>query len=331
LRSVGVVFDTFDLESIEVLRGPQGVLFGRNVTGGALLVNTSDPSFEPKTTFKVAAESGFRGTGANYIAQGSTTGTLIEDTLAGKIAVYYNDDKGWFENTLADGSRTDFGASDTFIVRPAITWTPSDSLSITAKYEYGEFSGDGPASQSHTNGAGFDGAIVNFSRNSFDFSVNEDTFNDSQWQNFVVETNLDVSFGNGQITNIFGYREFENNVLSDLDSTFLSLFDAEVETEQEQISNELRFNGQFGKWNVTTGLFYFQQELIYAETRFLLEDIFAGFGLPPIIIPGGGTQEQETFGLFSQVEYAVNVTAMKKKRLTLLLLFRGYKPIRIVV
>jgi len=121
----GVVFDTFDLESIEVLRGPQGVLFGRNVTGGALVVNTTDPSFESKTTFKVAAESGFRGTGANYFIQGSTTGTLIEDTLAGKIAVYYNDDKGWFENTLADGSQTDFGASDTFIIRPAVTWTPN--------------------------------------------------------------------------------------------------------------------------------------------------------------------------------------------------------------
>ena len=234
----GVVFDTFDLESIEVLRGPQGVLFGRNVTGGALLVNTTDPSFEPKTTFKVAAESGFRGTGANYFIQGSTTGTLIEDTLAGKIAVYYNDDKGWFENTLSDGSQTDFGASDTFIIRPAVTWTPTDNISITAKYEYGEFSGDGPAAQSHTNGSGIDGQVVNFDRNSFDFSINEGTFNDSEWQNLVVETNVDISFGDGRITNIFGYRDFSNEALSDIDATPFRIFDGEINIDQDQISHD---------------------------------------------------------------------------------------------
>jgi len=302
----GVVFDTFDLESIEVLRGPQGVLFGRNVTGGAVLVNTTDPSFEPKTTFKAAAESGFRGTGANYFIQASTTGALIEDTLAGKVAVYYNDDKGWFENTLADGSRTDFGASDTFIIRPAITWTPSESISVTAKYEYGEFSGEGPAVQSHTNGAGIDGQVSNFSRNSFDFSVDEETFNESEWQSLTVETNIDVSFGDGRITSLFGYRDFNNDLLSDVDATFLSIFHAEVVTEQEQISTELRFNGQFGKWDLTTGLFYFEQDLSYSETRFLFEDFLANFDLPAVVLPGGGIQDQQTFGIFAQTEYHVN-------------------------
>lgn len=304
----GVVFDTFDLKSIEVLRGPQGVLFGRNVTGGALIVNTTDPGFEPKTTLKVAAESGFRGTGANYFIQGSTTGTLIEDTLAGKIAVYYNDDKGWFKNTLADGSKTDFGASDTFIIRPAITWTPSESLSITAKYEYGEFSGDGPAAQSHINGieAQQENAVGDFRRNSFDFSVNENTFNDSEWQNLVIETNLDVSFGDGRITNIFGYREFDSDAFSDIDATSQRIFDGEVVIQQEQISNELRFNGQFGKWNITTGLFYFEQDLSYSETRFLLEDFFSTLGLPALTLPGGGIQDQQTFGIFAQTEYQVN-------------------------
>jgi len=311
----GVVFDAFDLESIEVLRGPQGVLFGRNVTGGAVVVNTSNPSFETSTKFKVAAESGFRGTGANYYAQGSTTGTLIEDTLAGKIAIYYNDDKGWFENTLADGSQTDFGESDTLIVRPALTWTPNDRTSITAKYEYGEFSGDGPAAQSHANSIEADAAraanididsIQDFSRDSFDFSVNENTFNNSEWHNFSLETNIDVSFGNGQITNILGYREFSNDALSDLDATFVRIFDAAVTTEQDQISNELRFNGQFGKWNITTGVFYFEQDIAYAETRILFEDALANFNLPATVLTGGGIQEQRTFGIFAQTEYQVN-------------------------
>lgn len=302
----GIVFDTFDLQSIEVLRGPQGVLFGRNVTGGAIVINTTDPSFESSTKFKVAAESGFRGTGANYYVQGSTTGTLIKDKVAGKLAVYYNDDNGWFENTLADGSKTDFGANDTFIIRPALTWTPNDTISITAKYEYGEFSGDGPAAQSHINGSGVEGQIRNFDRDSFDFSINEGTFNESSWHNFSLKTDIDVAFGDGQITNILGYRQFNNEALSDIDASPLNIFNGEVITDQEQTSNELRYNGQFGNWNITTGLFYFQQDIAYSERRILLEDFLANFNLPPSISTGGGILDQETFGVFTQVEYQIN-------------------------
>lgn len=300
--NTGVVFDTFDIDSIEILRGPQGVLFGRNVTGGAVVLNTSDPSFEASTKIKIAAESGFRGTGENFIIQGSTTGTLIEDTLAGKIAVYYNDDQGWFENIQLDGSKTDFGENDSLIIRPALTWTPSDIVSVTAKYEYGEFSGDGPAAQSHTNGFGVDGQVVNFDRNSFDFSINDGTFNDSQWNNLSLETNIDVAFGDGRITNIFGYRDFESTAFSDIDATPLSIFHGEIIIEQDQISNELRYNGQFGKLNVTTGLFYFEQDIAYAETRFLGENTF----LVPFVASGGGTIEQRTIGLFAQAEYEIN-------------------------
>jgi len=98
----GVVFDTFDLASVEVLRGPQGVLFGRNVTGGAVLVNTSDPQNEFGASARVAVESGLRGTGENYTAQGVVTGPIIGDVLSAKVALYYNDDGGFFENSLAD-------------------------------------------------------------------------------------------------------------------------------------------------------------------------------------------------------------------------------------
>lgn len=304
--NAGVIFDTFDLESVEILRGPQGVLFGRNVTGGAVVLNTSDASFEQQTKFKASVESGFRGTGTNYYLQGTTTGTLVEDKLAGKLAVYYNDDGGWFENTRADGSKVDFGASDTLILRPSITWTPNDQTKITVKYEHGEFDGDGPAAQSHVNGSGVPGQVRNFSRDSFDFSVNDGTFNTSEWNNFVAEAAFDVSFGDGQIVNVFGYRDFSNLGLSDIDATSSSIFHAEFGTEQDQISNELRYNGQFGKWNVTTGAFYFKQDLAYSEVRFILQDFFESIGGAVSIRPGGGVLDQRTLGLFAQAEYEVN-------------------------
>ncbi|MBL4671357.1 MAG: TonB-dependent receptor [Arenicella sp.] len=304
--NAGVIFDTFDLESVEILRGPQGVLFGRNVTGGAVILNTGDPDFEQTTKFKAAVESGLRGTGANYYLQGATTGTLIKDKLAGKLAIYYNDDKGWFENTLADGSKVDFGANDTLILRPSITWLPNDSSEITVKYEHGEYSGAGPAAQSHTNGAGVDGQVRNFSRDSFDFSVNEGTFNDSEWDNLTVEANFDVAFGDGRITNVLGYREYSSLGLSDIDASSARIFDAEFGYEQDQISNELRYNGQFGKWNITTGLFYFEQDLKYSEVRFILQDFFESIGGSTSVRPGGGVLDQRTIGVFATADFEVN-------------------------
>jgi len=67
----GVILDTFDLEGIEILRGPQGLLFGRNVTGGAVLVNTRDPSHEYSARVKAGVETGLQTTIA-----GSVTGSI---------------------------------------------------------------------------------------------------------------------------------------------------------------------------------------------------------------------------------------------------------------
>ena len=83
--SFGVVLDTFDLESIEILRGPQGLLFGRNVTGGAVLVRNARPTGEFGFKGKVGVtddeefEVGF-----------AVEGALVEDKLAAKLAVLRN-------------------------------------------------------------------------------------------------------------------------------------------------------------------------------------------------------------------------------------------------
>ncbi|MEM1260792.1 MAG: TonB-dependent receptor [Pseudomonadota bacterium] len=290
----GVITDTFDLESVEALRGPQGVLFGRNVTGGAILINTMDPTDEFVFQGKVAAESGARGTGANFYAQAVLSGPIMEDVLSGKIAVYQNEDDGWFENGF-DGQP--FGENQTTVVRGALKFTPNDVLELILKYETGDTEGEGPAGQSHTNGFGVDGQIVNFDRDSFDFSIDERGSNDSEWDQFIVEANIGVPFGDGTITNIFGWREFAQLTTSDIDSTPAFLFHADASIEQDQVSNELRYNGTFfdGALNFTTGAFFFEQNINYGEARRLLGGASTQ--------DGGGVQDHRTIGLFVQGDY----------------------------
>ncbi len=297
--NAGVIFDTFDLESVEILRGPQGVLFGRNVTGGAVLLNTADPSFNPGVKGKFAVESGLRGTGLNSYAMGSVTGALVEDKIAAKLALYYNKDDGWFDNILPTGGTETFGESETYIIRPSLKFTPSDSVEFILKFEHGNSEGDGPAAQSHTNGSGVDGQIVNFDRESFDFSIDERGFNDAQWTHIIAETNIDVAFGDGTITNIFAWREFSQFGSSDIDSSPAFLFHADFGTEQDQISNELRYAGRFNDtFDLTAGLYYFSQNLAYDEGRRIL-----GGALTQ---DGGGIQDHRSFGAFAQIDYDIS-------------------------
>jgi iron complex outermembrane receptor protein len=298
----GVIFDTFDLESIEVLRGPQGVLFGKNATGGAVLINSADPSFEFGAKAKFALESGLRGTGANYYAMGSVTGPIVADKLAAKLGLYYNNDEGWFENVLTGDN---VGKADTFIVRPSFKFAPTNNAEIIVKLEHGESGGDGPVGQSHTNGFGVDGQIVNFDRNSFDSANDERGFTDADWNHAIVEANFDVAFGNGTITNIFAWREFYQAGTSDIDSTPSSLFHADFVTDQDQISNELRYAGTFGNVDLTTGLFYFTQNLGYDEGRNLLGAL-TPTGAPALTQHGGGIQDHDTLGAFVNLDYQFN-------------------------
>jgi len=274
--TAGVLFDQFDLESVEVLRGPQGLLFGRNVTGGAVLLNTTRPSFEARGRAKVSYESG------NNFTAGAVYSGPLSDTIAFKLGVHYNNDGGWFTN-LATGE--DHGEAETLIVRPAITFRASDSVELTLRYEHGDSEGDGPASQNH----GL------FGRDTFDFSIDETGDYDLKWDQAMAELNIDVGFGEGTITNLFAWRNSDSSSLGDIDASPSFLFHAPAATSTEQFSNELRYSGRFDdKLDVTVGLFYFKQDLDYFERR----QIVGG----AIDISGGGIQEQTTKAIFGSFD-----------------------------
>ncbi|MGH8196325.1 MAG: TonB-dependent receptor [Woeseiaceae bacterium] len=271
----GVVLDRFDMASVEVLRGPQGLLFGRNVTGGAVLIQTTRPSDDFSVNAKVAAE-----TGLNQYVSAVVSGPL-SDAAGGKLAVYYNKDDGWHKN-LATGQ--EHGAAETKMFRAAFDIAPNDTFDAILRYEHGDSDGDGPASQN----AGL------FSADSFDFAIDEPGFYDASWDQVILETTFDVALGDGEIVDILGYREYSNRTLGDIDSSPFFVFHALSTTDHSQWTNELRYSGSFGNVYLTTGVFYMRQDLAYFEQRLI----------PPagLDITGGGFQDMDSVGIFSQAD-----------------------------
>ncbi|MEM6832338.1 MAG: TonB-dependent receptor [Pseudomonadota bacterium] len=280
----GVVFDVFDLDSVEVLRGPQGLLFGRNTTGGAVLVNTANPTDELSIKARASVDGPVddgRG-GNNYIIQGAISGPIVADTLNAKIAAYYRDDTGYFRNQF-DGSKQ--GVSETVIVRGALAFLPSKTVRMLAKVEYFDSDGDGAVAQNR----GL------FPRNSFQLSLDNDGFYRTDYLLASLRTDIDVGFGDGSITNIFGYRDFSTRTDNDIDALPDSIFNSKTGLEQDQISNELRYNGRFKAFDVTGGFFFFNQDVAYDEDR----------GFPVAVQFGGGMQDHTVIGLFAQTDWDV--------------------------
>ncbi|MCO1335037.1 TonB-dependent receptor [Microbulbifer sp. OS29] len=308
--NAGVVTDLFDLEGIEVLRGPQGLLFGRNVTGGAVVVKTARPSEEFSSRFKFSTTDNL-----DMVAAGSINGA-ISDTVNGRLTVYYNDDRGWFENVATGNDNA--GASDSWFVRPSFSIQLNETSELIVRMEHGRMDSDGVVAQNRGNEAyvipvgdtyiGYPSAtqiaeamgILDWdnSEDSFEVAQDEEGYQKDEWSQIITEFNKDIEFGDGTITNILAWREYEARGLGDIDSLPIVGFHADSAVEQSQLSNELRYAGRFGRTALTTGAYWFSQDVSYLENRLL-----AG-GL--IDWTGGGEQDHSTYGVFAQADIDLN-------------------------
>ena len=310
----GVVIDTFDLESVEVLRGPQGLLFGRNVTGGAVVLRNQRPNGEFGARFRVGATDE-----EQVNIAGAIEGSLVEDKLAAKLVVYYDDDRGYFKNVnqtftgpqvaifpiapapypiqgfyIDPATRSQVGALETTLVRPSFVWTPTDNTDVFLSVEIGKTEGDGAVWTNVTQQR--DGDIANFST-----SADEIGFTDIEWTQVVLEFNI-AEVGNGTLTNIFGTRSVDAKSGADIDGTYFPLFTVPGITDQDQISNELRWSGSFtDNWYATLGLYYFDQDVEYRESLYIISGV-------PFTVALGGDMQAENFGVFWNNDFILNDT-----------------------
>lgn len=247
--NAGALGDLVDVEAVEVLRGPQGTLYGHNVTGGVVVLRTRLPGDDCEVQGRVAIEAGPKAIGAAVVS-----GPLLPGILSARLAVQGSHDDGWLHNGY---THQPFGKDASRTARLSLRFTPGPAFEAILRAEDGRETGDGPAGQNH----------ALFSRSSFAFAIDNPGYAKTKWRQLSLETHWHVPFGDGTVTNIAGMRAVEVGWGADIDSTPAFVFHTRVLNVQRQRSEEVRFAGRFGAVETVAGLYYFDQHLLYIDER----------------------------------------------------------------
>ncbi|QDC37780.1 TonB-dependent receptor [Sphingobium fuliginis] len=315
-RPIAALASFYDVQQVEVLRGPQGTLYGRNATGGSINITTRKPTEQLSGYLNV--------TGGNYArasVEGAVSGAIIPDMLAVRVAFQSQNRDGFGKNVITGN---DVDNLNTRAIRGSVLFTPSDRLTIDLKGDY--FQERDRAGAFHSpGGAGFSAPGVPIIRYGQaqggilptrlrDVSAEDDPQNRVKF--WGVQGKISYALGDGiDLSALTAYRFTSNYGRTDLDGTNLPLVKQFRTEEARQFSEELQLSGKSDRLSWLIGLFYFHENTkgITADPLNPARTLFFG---PDILTTGflaGGTLKTEAIAAFGQASYEV----VDKLRLTL--------------
>lgn len=265
-RPAATALDFIDIERVEVLRGPQGTLFGKNTTAGAFNITTRAASFDPGGSFELSyGNLGF------IQAKGSITGP-ISKKLAARLSFTGTQRNGTFFNVHTQLPINDI---NNLGVRGQILYTPTDKINITI---IGDVSDQKPtgygwpvAGVITTKRAGyrqFNSIIKDLGytipyQSAFERKLDLDTPSKADNQMGGVSVNADIKIGNGTLTSTTAWRYWNWTPLNDRDYIGLPVFTiSSGNSKHDQWSQELRYSGKISsKISGVVGLFGLWQDL----------------------------------------------------------------------
>jgi iron complex outermembrane receptor protein len=296
-RIASATFDFTDTDRIEILRGPQGTLYGKNTTAGAINITTRKPSFTPEARLEVST--------GNYDfvqVKASASGPLVDDKLALRLSTSYTSRQGTIYNVRSDQWQN---SQDNLSVRGQLLWLPSDTLDITFSGDYNRQDPDccvqyyvrvGTTQRAITRQYNALAAALGYtvpSTNPFDRVTDVDTplraFQELGGASVLANWNL----GGATLTSVSAYRFWNWNPSNDRDFIGLPITTVSANPSQQyQLTQELRIasNGDH-RLDYVAGLFYFYQRIDTqglqvqgsAASRYLLSGASA---LNPSILDG---------------------------------------------
>ena len=263
--------ELFDIESVDVLRGPQGALYGRNAIGGAILISTRQPTTEPEYGFRLTAAEG-----QDYSLSGSASGPITDESLLYRVSFRLQDREGQLRNTFLDNQYVDFKTSTAF--RGRVLYKASEKLTIDLRAQLLDQEGGSgyfmPASE------GFlplppPAAPILFGNPTYIIQSNRIgvSFVDSR----EVSAKIDYDFGWGTLTSITSFTDVDSGNDQDLDQTLVEAIDIIVIDESETFAQELRLvSNSDNAFRWVAGVQYFSQDRFRS-----LATTFLGFPVPP--------------------------------------------------
>lgn len=252
------VFDLLDIEQLELLRGPQGTLFGKNTTAGVLNISTRAPTFSPERTVEVSG-----GQDGYFQAKGTVNGALTE-TLAARLSAYRTRDDGFIKN-IHNGE--DLNGGERQGVRGQFLFEPNEDFSLRWINDYNEEDSSTGTMVVYGAPARYwqRAALVGASpvRDPDDKKVNIDGRQSVSVHQggSSVEANWNLA-GGYTLTSISAYRYWHFTPANDESLNVPALLNTGVEVHDRQFSQEIRLASPTGgAFDYVVGAYVFNQNL----------------------------------------------------------------------
>ncbi|WP_106640095.1 TonB-dependent receptor [Allosphingosinicella vermicomposti] len=248
-RAQGAFLSVYDVDRIEVLRGPQGTLYGRNTIGGAVKFVSSPLSNE----LNYRAEATY-GSYDELELKGSVGGALVDDVLLAKAAISYSRRDGYSDNAF-DGS--DDGDKNQLAGRLALEFRPSSDVRFRLNVDA---SRDRPDhSRTPARATSVFGLYPATLDDPFEVDANFNGLSDLDTFGVSLTGEWDVSDAL-TLKSISAYREMDYATELDLDATPLAIFGTYVDEQQHQYSQEFQLNYSGDRFNAVAGIYYFDEK-----------------------------------------------------------------------
>ena len=308
-----MAFQLFDIERVEVLKGPQGTLYGRNTTGGAVNVFSKRPGEELNGYARVGY-----GEFQRFELEGAIGGP-ISDTVGGRIAAFtIQGGEGWLRNAF-NGQK--IGELDQTAVRGTLEWTPNEDLEFLLIGNYSNDQSDSAGAehvgfldgafssnlcQAAVEGRRDESQCVSFLGYS-DSSGDRYTIDNSSMygqnvdgENIGITLAVDWDIGDMTLSSVTGYSDYDRVLNADGDGTPIIMIDIGMTNEIEVFSQELRLaSTTAGGLDWVIGAYFTNDEMFFDFQQALDEHIFV------TRVSQNFTQETTAWAIFAHAELPV--------------------------